>query len=95
MKHFFLILCKRSKFSQPDKWYSHEPESVLKNDTHKIIRDSKILTDHQILARRPDLVPIDRPPNPSQKTDLVLINGAEDQTLYQLMDHQIPARRQI
>ena len=36
----------------------HKPESVLQNETHKILRDLKIQTAHLILARRPDLVMI-------------------------------------
>ena len=33
----------------------HNPESVLENEMHKILRDFKIQTDHLIKARRPDL----------------------------------------
>ena len=32
----------------------HKLESVLKNETHKILWDLEIQTDHQILTRRPD-----------------------------------------
>ena len=38
----------------------HKPESVLENRTHEIFRDFEVQTDHQILARRPDLVLIKR-----------------------------------
>ena len=34
----------------------HIPESVLENETHKILLDFEIQTDHLISARRPDLV---------------------------------------
>ena len=34
----------------------HKPKPVLENETHKILWDFKIETDHLILARRPDLV---------------------------------------
>ena len=34
----------------------HNPESVLENEMHKVLRDFETQTDHQILARRPDLV---------------------------------------
>ena len=34
----------------------HKPESVLENETHKILRDFEIKTDHLIPARRPELV---------------------------------------
>ena len=33
----------------------HNPASVLENDTHKLLWDFDIQTDHQISARRPDL----------------------------------------
>ena len=38
----------------------HKPESVLENETHKILWDFKIQTDHLITARRPDLVLINK-----------------------------------
>ena len=34
----------------------HKPESVLENETHKILWDFEIKTDHLIPARRPDLI---------------------------------------
>ena len=38
----------------------HKPESVLENGTHKILWDSEIQTDHQMLVRRPNLVIINK-----------------------------------
>ena len=43
-----------------DKWYEHEPESVLENEDYKILWDFSIQTDHVIEARRPDLVVVDK-----------------------------------
>ena len=34
----------------------HNPESVQENDTHQLLWDFEIQTDHQISARRPDLI---------------------------------------
>ena len=34
----------------------HESQFVLENDTHKILRDSEIQTNHPIQARRPNVV---------------------------------------
>ena len=34
----------------------HKPESVLENNTHKLLWDFDIQTDHQISARKPDLI---------------------------------------
>ena len=36
----------------------HNPASVLENDTHKLLWDFDILTDHLISARRPNLIVI-------------------------------------
>ena len=38
----------------------HNPASVLKNDTHKLLWDLDIPTDHLISARRPDLIIINK-----------------------------------
>ena len=34
----------------------HNPAPVLENDTHKLVWDFNIQTDHLIPARRPDLI---------------------------------------
>ena len=38
----------------------HNPASVLENDTHKLLWDFDIQTDHLILLRRPDLIIINK-----------------------------------
>ena len=43
------------KFDHANKWYMHNTEPVLENDTHKLLRNFDIQTDHLISARRPDL----------------------------------------
>ena len=48
-------LCKRLKFDHKNKWYMHNSEYVLENDTQKLLWDFELLTDHLISARRPDL----------------------------------------
>ena len=49
-------LCKKFKFDHTNKWYLHNPESVLENETHKLPRDFEIQTDHLISVRRPDVI---------------------------------------
>ena len=49
-------LGKKLKFDHANKWYVHSPESVSENETHKFLWDFEIQTDHQISARRPDLI---------------------------------------
>ena len=34
----------------------HNPVPILENDTHKLLRDFNIQTDHLIPAMRPDLI---------------------------------------
>ena len=53
-KIIHLELCKTNK------WYMHNKESVLDNETHKLLCYLKIQTDHLISARRPDLVIINK-----------------------------------
>ena len=47
-------------FEAGDKWYEHEPESVLENEDYKILCDFSIQTDHVMEAQRPDLVVVDK-----------------------------------
>ena len=49
-------LCKILEFNHTTKLYMHKLESILENETHKILWDFEIQTDHQIPAGRPDLV---------------------------------------
>ena len=49
-------LCKKFKFDHVNKWYIHNTESVVENETYKILWDFDVEMDHQISARRPDLV---------------------------------------
>ena len=53
-------LARKCNFEARDKWYEHEPESVLENEDYKILWDFSIQTDHVIEARRPDLVVVDK-----------------------------------
>ena len=40
-------LFKRLKLDHTDKFYMHKPESVLENETHKIVWNFEIETDPQ------------------------------------------------
>ena len=53
-------LCKKLQFDLTNKAYKHNPESVLENETHKLLWNFEIQTDHQISARRPDLIIINK-----------------------------------
>ena len=51
---------KSRKPKHKNKWYIHNPVSVLENDTYKPLWDFDIQTDHLISARRPDLIIINK-----------------------------------
>ena len=53
-------LCKKFKCDHTNKWCMHNPESVLENETHKILWEFQIETDHLISARRPDLITVNK-----------------------------------
>ena len=53
-------MCKKFKFDHANKWYMHNPAPVLENDTHKLLWDFDIQTDHLISTRRPDLIIISK-----------------------------------
>ena len=53
-------MCKKFKSDHANKWYMHNPAPVLENDTHKLLWDFDIQTDHLISARRPDFIIINR-----------------------------------
>ena len=53
-------MCKKFKFDHTNKWYMHNTAPVLENDTHKLLWDFDVLTDHLISARRPDLIIVNK-----------------------------------
>ena len=53
-------ICKKSKFDQTNKWYIHNQAPVLENDTHKLLWEFDIQTDHLIPVRWPDLIIINK-----------------------------------
>ena len=54
------ILYKELKYPYAEEWHMHQVESVLENAMHKIHWNFEIQTDHWILARRVDLVSINK-----------------------------------
>ncbi len=53
----------RKKFDHMNKWYMHDKESVLENETHKVLWDLGIQTNTLISASRPDLVIVNKKKN--------------------------------
>ena len=50
----------------------HNPSPVLKNNTHKLLWDSDIHTDHSISARRPDLIIINKQKKKKKKISKIV-----------------------
>ena len=59
-KVIYWEMCKKCKFYHANKWYMLNPAPVLENDTHKLLWDFDIQTDHLISVRRPDLLIINK-----------------------------------
>ena len=53
-------LCKKFKFDHTNKWYIRNPESVLENETLKLLRDLEIQMNHLVSTKRPDLVIVNK-----------------------------------
>ena len=59
-KVIHLEMCRKFQFDHTNKWYMFNPALVLENDSHKLLWDFNIQTDHLIPARRPDLIIINK-----------------------------------
>ena len=59
-KVIYWELCKKLKTDHTNKWFMHNPESVLENETHKLHWDFEIRMDHLITARWPNLIIINK-----------------------------------
>ena len=53
-------MCKKFESDHTNKWYMHNPASVLKTDTHKLLWDLDIHRDHLISTRRPNIIIINK-----------------------------------
>ena len=53
-------MCRKFQFDHTNKCYIHNSAPVLENDSHKLLWDFNIQTDHLIPARRPDLIIINK-----------------------------------
>ena len=62
-------MCKKLKFDHTNKWHMSNRAAVLENDTHKLLWDFDIQTDHLIPARRPDLIIINKKKKKKKKKE--------------------------
>ena len=54
------------------KWYEHQPEAVIENDSCKILWGFTVKTDHFITVRRPDMIFIDKKHHECQIIDFAI-----------------------
>ena len=62
-KVIYWEMCKKFRFDHTNKWYMHNPASPLENNTHKLLWNFHIRTDHLFSARRPNLIIIKKKKN--------------------------------
>ena len=66
-------VCRKVGFDVNEKWYKHESEKVVENNSWKILQDVEVQTDHVIEARRPDMVIIDKTKNEFKIIDVTCL----------------------
>ena len=64
------------KFDHANKWYMHNPAPVLENDTHKLLWNFDVQTDHLISAGRPDLIIINKKKKKKKKQICKIVDFA-------------------
>ena len=57
---------RKFKFDHTNKWYMHNLESMLENETHVVLWDFEIETGHLIPARRPDRMTVNKKREPAE-----------------------------
>ena len=65
-------ILRQRGFKISDKWYQHQPESVVENEQFKVLWDFTIQTDIEIHARRPDIVIVDKNSNETIILDIAI-----------------------
>ena len=53
-------ICKKNRLEHSEKWYEHAPEGAVENEEIKVLWDGNIQCGSLIVARRPDLIVIDK-----------------------------------
>ena len=66
-------LCKKLKFHHNNKRYVHKLKAVFENETHKILWDFDIQTDHPILAKKAGLVLIHKEKRSCHQVDFIML----------------------
>ena len=85
-------------FERNERWYDHVPESVLENGDYKLLWDLSVRTDHDIGARRPDMMIIDKSDRSCQIIDVAIpedgrVGEKEDEKIEKFQDLARDVRR--
>ena len=73
-------MCRKFQFDHTNRWYVHNRAPVLENDSHKLLWDFNIQTDHLILSRRPDLIIINNKKENLQNCRLCCPGGPQNKS---------------
>ena len=65
-------ICEANGIHVKSKWYKHQPDAVIENDSCKIIWDFTVQKDHFITARRHGMIVIDKEHHECQIIDFAL-----------------------
>ena len=84
-------LSEKYGFERSERRYDHVPDSVLENEDYKMLWDFSVRTDHEIEARRPDLLIIDKIEKNCQIIDVVIpedgrVRAKEDEKVEKYQD---------
>ena len=71
-KYVHWRLCKKQDLESAEKWYEHNPLSVVENDKFKILWDFVIQCDREVIARKPDIVVIDKEKKETKIIDIAI-----------------------
>ena len=71
-RHIHWEICGANGVHVKSKWYEHQSEMVIDNDSCKIVWDFTVQTDHFITARRPGMIFIDKEHHKCQIIDFAI-----------------------
>ena len=65
--------CGTNEMHVKPKWYNHQPEAVIENDSCKILWDFTVQADQLVTAKGPDLIFIDKKHHECQIIDFAIL----------------------
>eukprot|EP00112_Aurelia_sp_Birch-Aquarium-sp1_P026566 Seg95.4 transcript_id=Seg95.4/GoldUCD/mRNA.D3Y31 product="hypothetical protein" protein_id=Seg95.4/GoldUCD/D3Y31 len=65
-------ILRQRGFETSDKWYQHQPGTVVENEQFKVLCDFAVQTDLEIHARRPDIIIVDKNANETIIIDVAI-----------------------